>query len=576
MIFEILIIIIVFCERSQGFEVLSKLINTPEKNFSFLIEKGISHLSNLDGIHVYYYGKYPYLNEGVKLLSYHFNAITIFNNNTEIEDFDKKTKNVLIFDIYNGSFFSEFNIDYFVITFHPEDNVLIYVDLLNNKRVGNFCEIYVNNLPKNDNFFWQLFRMGFFCESLNEYEIWIMEPWSLQPKRIPNWKAAHFNRRPNLHQAPMSFRMKVMSVLMKNEPFTGKMIPIHQHILKIMNATLNLTSQILPFKMIVEPFLNPPIKSYSVYSVKTMCFVVHKMNFFPEWQALFRCFHWTIWLYIFLVWIVNSLFWHFVFKSSSLHGSFIDMLGIYFTYPINWTNSLEKNKSRILTGVILFVSLILITGLLQSQLYTNLQTPGCYPPIDTIDGIDKSNLTILCQYIPICLIYFGYWKSDVSDVLLKLKDQWKVPRDENNQLDYSVSYSLNDLYANSNIALLYSCEDAIKSLNSIQSYRNNLHIVKEVISTSPLFFQGGYMQTPFIRYTQNVIYIFYESGIAQWEDQMYEWKKLIRILFKEEASESFKIFSMKDLQIAFIILIFGNLMAIGIFIVETKQNTHAF
>ena len=474
---------------------------------------------------------------------------------------------------------------YFITKSFPI-NVLIYIDTrdLSNNLCDKFLK-YIFTKPiiliKN------LFTITF-CDYHLRNEILFYEIWNHRlkfnlefvNKRISSVKSAHFNKRVNLNLLPI--QITTLRSFLSPE-YTGKMIPIHKHILTYLNASLH--SFPINYDINIEDefdyrFMHTLQKPMG-FNVRSACFVVQKGKNFPEWQALARCFHWHIWLCLLVAWLFSGLVWHRLKANQSLDKSFTDILSLYVTYPVIWFHSRTKNVSRTLSGILVMSSIIIISGLLQSLLYSNLQSPGRYEPINTLEELQKANLTIYCKNYLNCERLFDNIIQDISPIFHQLVKQLAYTRLSKIDKLYFIfnrsafDENIDTVYMHSDRALIINCNEAIDLINTIPKYKKNLHIVDERITINPSVIYSQFTP-PYFDHIVRILFTFHESGIAQWWDSHEQWKQQLKRLFQEKELPRLKVFSLKDLEIAFFILIFGNFIGFVAFIFEYKNYLFKF
>ena len=197
-----------------------------------------------------------------------------------------------------------------------------------------------------------------------------------------------------------------------------------------------------------------------------------------------------------------------------------------------------------------------------------MQVPMLYPPISEIKQIKELNLSIICTSS--CRMIFrglevGY-HSSIDPLFIEMRSQVaKGSLSFAKKTNYTL---LHEVFNNPNKALITPCESAQVMINSISMFSKKLHVVKEVIVSYPLIYEGF----PFERQMHQLLLSYFESGIGQWEEQMNQWKELMPILMKEKKEALIRVFNMDDLQVAFIILFIGLCISTFVFLLELMSK----
>ena len=139
-------------------------------------------------------------------------------------------------------------------------------------------------------------------------------------------------------------------------------------------------------------------------------------------------------------------------------------------------------------------------------------------------------------------------------------------------IDYGTAKNLRDVYLNSSIAVVWNCEEAQDIINTIEPVAaTNLHIMKERVGAFPLVYVESAFPYPRVLY--KILIGYYESGIAQWLDHMEEWLQIFKFMIRISMRQnSFQALKIENLQVAFHILFWGELVAIFIFLFEIMYS----
>ena len=360
-----------------------------------------------------------------------------------------------------------------------------------------------------------------------------------------------------------TYAEKVNMIQLKNTPMqTFQGIWFEKWNIKL-DESKNMTRK-RPDPQIIDA--EPMVKDFSAdaYNIMTMCFVVRKGKERPKWEALAWCFHWKVWLWLTAAWLASGLAWFYINKQSSLVESLFEIYCLIITSPFSSLPKLTSNLQRFLSGLLMLMSIVIITGF-QSNLYKNIQIPMFYPSINQIKQIKQLNLPIVCAHYHTCLMLFG-------KIVLTKKGHQQGNYTNQLFLDMTRQLFRPNLHMNLNrilqvkqeCALITPCEPAYALINKIPSYSKKLHVVKETITTFPLYL-GKF---PFLPQLQKLLMLYLESGIGQRAEHMAEWKKFIRMMLKEKPEPLIRVFTMDDVQVAFIILFIGLFFGTLVFLME--------
>lgn len=518
------------------------------KNFDNFIGHGLKHFNLERDILIWEKSNcIGCSNEILKIFHNQFRGVKIIDENqTILKKHLPGSNNILIFDYPNKK---DLNL------IDSDDNVIIYIT--KREKCEKIHKLYYSHTEK-----WILFRMIMFCDLKEDYGIWIQEQWQ-DPgwRKIQDIRFAYFNRRPNFHGWTITVMKDFYGVdkIMRSEQV------YIEHLEEFWNTTHSREGDVLRLWIFPNPltYINEKI-SYRAYSMISLCVVVHKEDHFPPWQALPRAFHLYVWIFLTLTWISSSIIWHFVSKDCFLNSS-IRMLCLFSTYSITWLGRIKTIHSRIISISIMLISIVVINGL-QSVLYTNLKEPGSYPPPNTLEDLAEREIELLCDQGNCVNI------SDANvgkRVMQKFRDGFRPI--SNSFMLPNKPFSLQDVSENSSLAIFYPCESARVNIEKIQKYSETLHLVKETLTTTPLLFGTISNNFPNMEKIRKMLISYEENGIARWRHHLYEWKEFLPILMKDRQKATLKIFSMEDLQIAFIILLIGEMIAILVFLLEILQ-----
>ena len=440
---------------------------------------------------------------------------------------------------------------------------LYFVDSSKMQNITRLDDIFQNS---------NLFRNIFYIQNLSncsDYKLWI-KFLSNPGKYITNLDKAYFNQKPNYGGRNLLYLNNIWEDNSKEYKYVkyGRARVIRDYLEEKWNFSRSPNAFHGTFVSLVLD-TSPLVHTGDAYDVMSLCFILHKGKYNPSWKALLRSYEWSVWCGCAITLISSALGYTVILyfdpqgRSENLLNLFLrsvcKMLSLFITVPINWMNAIQKFQVRILTISIMLSSIILINGF-QSCLYSLLQTPGRQPPINSIKQLQSTNIRIHCIYIYYCHMIFD--EQNLKYLFLNWDPEERGGRPR------LLNHTINDVLMNSNMALIMSCKVARRTFNEISKYSDELHIVEEIISTYPLFIREYMgMGFPFYEKLRRLLANFDENGIGQYEEETYQLS-ILRKQINENQTEKLKVFSIDDLQIAFIILGIGLSISILIFILE--------
>lgn len=571
----LLYLLLLSYSKSQQGQSLQLLHNSPTKcNWNNFLKIMNEHLNLNRETYIIYDIEMKYRNQLIQLIHLNLNERMIVSTNSTIITTNPSSSNNHKLPREDG-----FNIIYLLTNLNQD----LFLDLFTNVIFFMDSSIYenietMNFYPK----YKYVLRNIFYLQNLSEcddgsFKLWV-NVFGKKGKYIPNLQKAYFNRKPNYYGLQVAY-FQDYSERFRGYKYVrfGKDRAIQQYLKENWNATipvnLNTNRAERFLEIIVDEYAFAFTTRGDPYYLTSYCFVLHKSKEYPPWQAVIRSFEWSVWIgcavtllatilsYAFIIQIQqNSIEEH---KMKIIFECFCKMLSLLVSEPIYWMNTLQKFPNRILTVSVMLGSFILIYGY-QSCFYSLLQAPGRYPPVNSISEFENNPRIIHCTHTFICYQLFSNGPIELKQLVkyIHSSERHSHPRPTN--------VTLNDIYLNPNSALVMSCEKARRSLSLIRKYSNSLHIMAERITMYPLFIRSE-LHEGFAYYEEfrRMVATFYESGIAQWLDEKYEMEKLIKLLIKNRYNpEKVKTFNLNDLQIGFILLIIGYILATFVFILE--------
>jgi hypothetical protein len=325
--------------------------------------------------------------------------------------------------------------------------------------------------------------------------------------------------------------------------------------------------------------------THSAYSDK-VCIIVPKANRVPKWLTIFRPVDSTVALGVLGLYIINVCFYFLInqarscFESKSLKSNIgwsitlMEMFRPFVSSPFSRVPIVTSQ--RIFLGSCLVFGLVL-TSAMQSMLVTAMTKPYYYPDINTLEELEASGLSIYTKS-PSLIDTFGpaqinsrVTTYDINPTMDRLSRRVKVAVSTINL--WRVAYT------ERNVAVV-AREMDYRDGAVLDKYRSSegsllLHAVKEC----PRHYFLGYLMprgSPYLPYINKGIARLVEAGIVEHWKQMtppsadmhekYDATNLTEIA--EMNKENPKVFSLKDLQLAFYILAVGLSGSVIIFLLE--------
>mgnify|MGYP005985097755 FL=1 len=283
--------------------------------------------------------------------------------------------------------------------------------------------------------------------------------------------------------------------------------------------------------------------------VEDLCVVVPKALKIPKWTGLFRCFNKTSLLFISVTCVVCTIFWYFIAPTKSLGKVVRTMLS--YLIGISETVAPTNTQFAFLSSCLLFN--IVMLSIVQGFMFKNFTTTYFYEDIDTLEELDKSQLTIQSSKM--------FFIKDESTIFQNLKKRAKASRGD----------TYNTMATFRNVATLaprINTNLLIKTKYLDGDGFPLLHVLDECLSSfivSHVVSKGSAFLTVFNKDIMTMV----EAGLL--------WKWLNDIVYSMTTENIFtlkrdehraRVFSLYDLQIAFYVVILGSLLSFLIFLCE--------
>jgi hypothetical protein len=296
-----------------------------------------------------------------------------------------------------------------------------------------------------------------------------------------------------------------------------------------------------------------------------LCILVPKAKRLPKWLAFFRVFSIHVHLALACVYVGCCIISHIlqmlysffipVNKGNSLTATFIEMLPPFLSLPFV-RMPICRSQKVIMTMCLLFG--MIVASLFQGRLVTVLSKPDYYPDINTLEELDASGLLIATGSINLIENTFS---TEESSVMKHLRNKVIYRNIQEGVTDYVAKHQ--------DITALQRFSSAIYE---VLLHRNSdgtflLHMVAECLRTYSLAYivpKGS----QFLFRINHAITQLVESGIVdKWSEDTY-FNLTAFHGSEHNINDSRKVFSLEDLQIAFLILACGLLASIITLFVE--------
>ena len=204
-------------------------------------------------------------------------------------------------------------------------------------------------------------------------------------------------------------------------------------------------------------------------------------------------------------------------------------------------------------------------------MFTLLNSPGSYKDMRILQELSSSDREIICRYNLFCALLFRYTNmKEIVDkeIIIKIGSKWNDSSIDPFEVEQG-DYSLNDILVNKNFSLIILFQEVAAIIEQSPKMKKFVYILPEYLITLHMNYHFSYNIEIYETRFKFVLNQFYQSGIAQWLDRMKRWEILLKILFKEKIYvPPFKVLTLNDLAIGFIIVPTGCFIATCVFILE--------
>jgi hypothetical protein len=297
-----------------------------------------------------------------------------------------------------------------------------------------------------------------------------------------------------------------------------------------------------------------------------MCVLVPKASKVPLWISLFRCFSIALWVTLVATYLLSAILWHSFGKFTSWdqlqkhkHWSttLSDALNIFLPTVFTKTSSYHTDSERIFVASCMVFSIVITTAF-QGSLFNKLKNPVHWKEIDTLEELDRSGLPIIIAL------------QDLYDIFEVIDMTTGKRLSKRLHIIDLTDEELLEIIHRGNSSLLVSSIGIELLFRSNHRYAHLIHQVQEC----PVAYSQSYMvprASPYLKPINTLMGRIFEAGFTHkwYYDALYE--KYLPQYFLSANSDihlKLKAYSLSDILIAFVILIFGLSLSALIFLIE--------
>jgi hypothetical protein len=299
-----------------------------------------------------------------------------------------------------------------------------------------------------------------------------------------------------------------------------------------------------------------------------ICVVVPRADIIPIWVSLFHCFSVLLWATLIGTYILSAICWYIVTKHSFPHQShrkvhwttsLAEVCNIFLPTSFAKIFSFRNQSERIFLASCMFFSIV-ITCLWQGALYNRLKSPLHYKDIDTLEELDESGLPIFTMEQAL---------NDLFDLIDTPTTRRLSERLRLTNFPHSLDL-MQQIADQGNFSLLLSHIEIETLLDTYPINTPLLHFVQEC----PIIYFSSYVVpkgSPYLKVINTIVGRLFESGlIRKWYyDAIYEIYLPIRLEAGRDIGDSKqKEFTLRDLLVAFVVLILGCGLSGAAFLME--------
>ncbi|XP_065224331.1 ionotropic receptor 21a-like [Planococcus citri] len=300
-----------------------------------------------------------------------------------------------------------------------------------------------------------------------------------------------------------------------------------------------------------------------------VCLLVPKSGKIPKYMAPFKCFPEEVWLAMMLAFVSVGLVRYFIRYIHQNHLKWKENSNILlniFSVAINMPVSFLQYKylsSRIILIIFLTQMYVIVTSF-QGSLVMLLSVPQYYKDIDTLVELNRSGMEIKLGSSGLVHVF-------EQDSTLRTIAKKVVKVTDDDFLNFNFTFLARFIHHKQKLFRNFSIK------------KQNRSVIVHKITECPLMYYTTFIVAknfPFVEEFNSVIASMIESGIImKWDGEVMvkilkEFKPEANLKHGDEQMEN-KIFTLNDLEVAFMILIIGYCCSICIFIreiIKSKSN----
>ncbi|KAJ9588819.1 hypothetical protein L9F63_017857 [Diploptera punctata] len=297
------------------------------------------------------------------------------------------------------------------------------------------------------------------------------------------------------------------------------------------------------------------------------CVVVPKAAKVPSWLSLIGCCSKEVWVYIFLNSVVCLSFWYCLRKLSfqlnlnkretQIQESLRIILNALLPTTFSKLTLIKLISERTFISSCMLWSIV-ISNVFQGVLFKFLKNPNSYKEINNLQDVLESGLPLFADDLEL----YEYFHTLDTDAANKLFERLEV-NDRGSKILKNIA-----TYKNETVLITYLTATQIMETSP---YFNKIHIAEECPITyiASYFVPRGSVYLPHIH---DVVTRLYEAGFTEWwyKSAWDQYFLQYRFKYAREINVSYahKPFSLKDIFVAFIVLLIGICVSILIAIIE--------
>ncbi|KAJ8891114.1 hypothetical protein PR048_010625 [Dryococelus australis] len=296
------------------------------------------------------------------------------------------------------------------------------------------------------------------------------------------------------------------------------------------------------------------------FDMDHVCVIVPKGSDIPPYLVFMKCFGFKVWCSFAMSYIVSHITWFLIMKALEFRShtltALVDTLTIFMSMPLAWFTKMPYSSQRILVSSWILSSIVSM-NIFQCTLIEVVTKHSAYPDIDTLQELDKSDLSIAANQEMLFTFY------QTGNLLMdRLHKKVFLANDS----------TVSQVGVDNNVAFLESCKNAAVLLEIY----NKLHKILHIVSESPRTYLISYAIPRISPYEQEFnkhIMAMKESGILKkWHRDGY-YKHTLPLKLKYSFSKKiFQPLVLSDIQVPLVFWLFSVIMSSVVFLLECGSN----